>query len=187
MTDLSRRRMLGVAASVIATATGSVDLVHSATAAEAGDLDLFVKVSAALTGIAEKKLAPTDYDPTKIKLVYFNQAKSDPGFDALMRIVRANSSNPAAAADKIMNNTDVRIKYLGRSIIMAWYLGAWYPPDLLQQTPPSPVRPAKIISRDAYTEAWACRVAQAHPMGYSESQFGYWSNVPMSLDEIIKG
>ena len=186
MTDLSRRRVLGVAASIIATATGSADLVLTATAAEAEDLDLFVKLSVALTGIAEKKLASTDYDPIKIKLAYFNQAKSDPGFDALMRIVRAHSSNPAAAADKIMNNADVRIKYLGRSIMIACYLGAWYPPDLLQQTPPSPARPTKIISRDAYTEAWAYRVAQAHPMGYSELQFGYWSNAPMSLDEIIK-
>lgn len=74
MTDLSRRRMLRVAASIIATPTGSTDLVHAATAAEAGDLDLLVKVSAALTGIAEKNPAPTDYDPLKIKLAYFNQS-----------------------------------------------------------------------------------------------------------------
>lgn len=34
-----------------------------------------------------------------------------------------------------------------------------------------------VISK-AYTQAWALRVAQAHPMGFSQMQFGYWNVEP---------
>jgi hypothetical protein len=69
---------------------------------------------------------------------------------------------------------------------LAWYLGAWYPPVVLQQPPPvSPIPPLKVISSAAYTQAWAYRVAQAHPMGYSELRFGYWSDEPLRLTDFV--
>jgi hypothetical protein len=67
------------------------------------------------------------------------------------------------------------------------YLGAWYPSKTLSQTPPPwPVTPEKVVSAKAYTQGWTWRVAQAHPMGYSELRFGYWSDVPPPLNDIIK-
>ena len=89
-------------------------------------------------------------------------------------------------ADNIMNNNDPKIKYLGRSIILAWYLGAWYQPAVLAETPAPPPLDPKIISPTAYTQAWAWRIAQAHPMGYSELRFGYWSDEPLPLDDFVK-
>jgi hypothetical protein len=104
-----------------------------------------------------------------------------------MQIVRANPADPVGAADKIMNSTDQKIKYLGRAIILAWYLGAWYQPTVLAQTPPpSLVTPLKVVSPTAYTQAWAWRVAQAHPMGYSELRFGYWSDEPLPVEDFVK-
>jgi len=35
-----------------------------------------------------------------------------------------------------------------------------------------------VISPKAYTQGWALKVAQAHPMGFSEMQFGYWTRPP---------
>jgi hypothetical protein len=71
------------------------------------------------------------------------------------------------------------IRYLARSIMLAWYLGAWYEPDVLEHPPavPPPL-PFKVISPAAYTQGQIWRVAQAHAMGYSEWTFGYWSKKP---------
>jgi hypothetical protein len=120
-----------------------------------------------------------------IKREYYAQARKDPAFKALMQIVHADPTNPQAAAEKIMGNADPRIKYLGRSIILAWYLGAWHPPAELEGNPSSPV--PNVVSGKAYTQAWTWRVAQAHPMGYSELRFGYWSDEPLPLNDFVKG
>jgi hypothetical protein len=184
MTDVTRRKIFGAAAGSLAGAAAAPVAAQPAPR-DPADVDLFVKLSAALTGIAETKLAPAA-DPVKVKNDYYDQAKSDPGFAALMQIIRADPSNPAAAADKVVNNADAKIKFLGRSIILAWYLGAWYPPVVLQQPAPnSPIPPLKVISSAAYTQAWAYRVAQAHPMGYSELRFGYWSDEPLRLTDFV--
>jgi hypothetical protein len=186
MTDFTRRKVLGVAAGTMASAAGTMSLPEPAAADDAADLDLFVQVSGALTGIDPRKLAPA-VDPIGVKRDYFDRARRDPGFDALMQIVRANATNPAAAAEKIMSSPDPKIKFLGRGIILAWYLGAWYEPTMLAQpSPPFPM-PNKVVSPAAYTQGWTWRVAQTHPMGYSELRFGHWSDDPLPLDDFIKG
>jgi len=147
-------------------------------------------LSAAMTGIAEAKLAPA-VDPIQIRNEYFRQAKLDPAFPALLQIIRDDPANPAVAAAKVMNNPDPKLKYLGRSIILAWYLGLWYAPKTLENynSPGDqlfPVPPDKVISPAAYTQGWTWRVAQAHPMGYSELRYGYWAEDPLPLDDFTK-
>ncbi len=187
MTDLTRRKMLTVAAASAATAVGSVEFIEPAAADDEADIGLFVKLSAALTGIDENKLAPS-VDPIQIKRDYFSKAqKHKPAFEGLMQIIRDDPTHAADAANKVMNNSDKDIQFLGRSIILAWYLGAWYERKNLEAPPPTPPVPAaEVISQAAYTQAWTWRVAQAHPMGYSELRFGYWSNEPLPLDTFIK-
>lgn len=192
MTDLTRRKMLGVAAAGAVTSL-------STSAAEAAappvptpnedDLRSFVALSSALTGIAVLKLAPT-VDPIQVKNQYFDAAKADPAFPTLLQMVRSDPApkNPVAAATKVMS--DPKLKYLGRSIILAWYLGAWYDPKKLEAynepgDHPFPLSPVKVISGTAYTQGWTWRVAQAHPMGYSELRYGYWADDPLTLDVYI--
>jgi len=43
----------------------------------------------------------------------------------------------------------------------------------------------KVISPTAYTQGWTWRVAQAHPMGYSELRYGYWAEEPLPLGDYI--
>lgn len=199
MTDLTRRKMLGVTA---ATATGAVTSLSTAVEAATpgapatsapspqpnpADMTLFVALSSALTGIAASKLAPT-VDPIQVKNEYFATASADPAFPALLQIMRTES-DPAAAANKVMN--DPKLKYLGRSIILAWYLGVWYDPKKLERyngpgDQPFPVPPVRVVSATAYTQGWTWRVAQAHPMGYSELRYGYWGNDPLPLGDYIK-
>jgi hypothetical protein len=184
MIDFTRRKMLGVAAGSMATAVGTT-LPQAAAADDAADLTAFVALSAVLTGISTDKLAPA-VDPISVKDDIFARAKQDPNFPALIQIVRADpdQKSPTTGAAQIM--ADPKLKFLGRSIILAWYLGSWYEPtQLAQAAPPFPM-PHKVISPKAYTQAWTWRVAQAHPMGYSDLRFGYWSDEPLPLDDFIK-
>lgn len=189
MTDLSRRSMLtGAAVAAAATAVGAPPLATPAAADETAELNTFVIVSVGITGIAQTTLAPS-VDPVDIKRTYFTQAKQDPAFGKLIAAV-GSETDPAKAATIVMNNPDPVIKYLGRAILLAWYTGCWYEPTTLlqynQPNPPSaPLDPQKVISEAAYTQGWNWRVAQTHPMGYSEFTYGYWHKDPQPLADFI--
>jgi hypothetical protein len=143
-------------------------------------------------------------DPVNIKREYFNWANDryPSGLEYLLRLVRKNLNAPNrdqaiidalqfADDDKSKTPYDVDAKYLARSIVLMWYLGAWYEPDELKalrnDLPKDRKRSPtfKIISPKAYTQAWALRVAQAHPMGFSEMQFGYWTRPPNPLRDFM--
>jgi len=74
------------------------------------------------------------------------------------------------------------IKFLTRSIVLLWYLGSWYDPkDLRAQATaakPDRINSSEVLSPKAYTQGLVWQIAQAHPMGYSNLQFGYWSRDP---------
>ncbi len=40
-----------------------------------------------------------------------------------------------------------------------------------------------IVSAKAYTLGLVWQIAQAHPMGYSNLQFGYWSREPVDPND----
>ena len=141
-------------------------------------------------------------DPVDIKREYLTWAneKHPSGLEYLLRLVRKNLNAPkrdeeiiAALRfdddDKTKTPADVDAKYLARSIVLMWYLGAWYEPAELKALRKDPTRfpTFKVISPKAYTQAWALRVAQAHPMGFSEMQFGYWTRLPNDIQDFIGG
>jgi Membrane bound FAD containing D-sorbitol dehydrogenase len=190
----TRRTVLAGAAAATAAATvGTVSTTVPARAADpnsAQDMIDFVTLSGALTGIDKGKLAPgisatsPGSDPIDIKRDYFKlvSEKRRAAFENLLGIVRADRSAPAQLIiDKVQS--DPESKFLARSIVLMWYLGAWYDPDHLKAlAEPSPAPPEafsyKVISSKAYTQGWVWRVAQAHPMGSSDMQFGYWQRKP---------
>jgi Membrane bound FAD containing D-sorbitol dehydrogenase len=191
MTIVSRRTMLtGAAATTAVTAVGSIDATRPAEAATS--MDLFLGLSSALTGIAVDRLNPrrppqqTPRDILDVKQAYYERAQKYPEFEQLLKLYDANkeNANTDEIAKIILDDPDAR--FLARSIILAWYLGAWYEPADLKK-PPSPPIPFRVVSSTAYTQGFIWRVAQAHPMGYSEWAFGYWSDPPtQSLDDFIK-
>jgi hypothetical protein len=204
----TRRSVLaGAAASAVVTI--GADTPAGAQPADS-DMVVFTKLSAALTGVAHAKLAP-GVDPVNVKEEYFRQvsnAEYAAAFTALLQLTRAaNLQIPAgdtddwpgvetlggvipqdkvdALAGKIEERDDT--KFLARSIVLMWYLGAWYEPDDLKKIAANPKAEAfpTIISPKAYTQGWLWRVAQAHPMGYSDMQFGYWTRPPEPPAEFI--
>jgi hypothetical protein len=196
----TRRTVLAGAAVTAATAISIDAPVHAQSADPM--LDAFVTLSAALTGIARDKLAPAT-DSLELKRDYFNwvNAKEPANFASLLQIVRAAALQipdpkvgggvyPQADVDKLVRLIEAKeeTKFLARSIVLMWYLGSWYAPEALKSlTRPgeSPFIPHTVISPKAYTQGWVWRVAQAHPMGYSELQFGYWTREPEPLAEFI--
>ena len=203
----TRRTVLaGAAAATAAISVGAVD--NPANAQTRQDMILFVLLSGALTGITEAKLAPgfrplpslTDIDieksepgsdPVDIKQEYFNwvNKRRQAILRRLLQITKdslKSSDRSQAIIEKVQAAPDT--KYLARSIVLMWYLGAWYDPNHLLELVEHPSSsPAKfeVISPKAYTQGWVWRVAQAHPMGFSEMQFGYWSRPPSARTDFI--
>lgn len=182
----TRRTLLaGAAAATAAVTVGTLSTTAPARAADpnsAQDMTDFVKLSEALTGIVAAKLAPAA-EPFDIKRDYFKllNEKQPAAFEKLLTIVRENRNAPAQAIiDKVQ--ADPESNFLARSIVLMWYLGAWYDPGDLKllagPPPPPPDISHKVISAKAYTQGWIWRVAQAHPMGSSDMQFGYWQRKP---------
>jgi hypothetical protein len=215
--DLTRRTVLaGVAATTVAAGVAGVELpAHAQTQPTAAapdvkpeDMVAFLYLSSALTGIAAHKLAPgfnkappqpqpsdpmkvnQGSDPVGIKRVYFDLlSKNEPKtFATLLQIAKAKAGaadRDAAIIQQVLTSDDT--KYLARSIVLMWYLGAWYPPKALKDSAANPgARPDfSVISPDAYSQSWALSVAQAHPMGFSRFQFGYWSHPPRDITDFI--
>jgi D-sorbitol dehydrogenase-like protein len=194
---ITRRTVLTGAAAATAAATVGAALdtpahAHSVDVNSREDMELFVLLSSALTGIPATKLAPGS-DPVDVKREYLTRANEQcpAALENLLRLAKKNRDAPNRIIDALTFDDDknktppeVEAKYLARSIVLMWYLGAWYEPAELKalrnDLPNDPMRVPKfeVVSPKAYTQAWALRVAQAHPMGFSEMQFGYWTRAP---------
>lgn len=156
-------------------------------------MEQFVALSALLTGIDAAVLAPA-LDPNDIKQTFFDTAQAaDPAnFAALLQLFANNQQHsPAEIAAAILNPATPGVCFLARAIMLAWYLGSWYEPAILQKlagsNPPPGSMPGRVISSGAYTQGRAWDVAQAHPMGYSNFTFGYWNTQPPTLADFIQG
>jgi hypothetical protein len=185
---VSRRAM--VAGTVATTAIAAVlPLANSAYAADPDqDMMAFLLLSEALTGVNRQTLAPElseksevlnsdpGVDPINIKNAYFDWIKAhDPtsSFGTLLQLAKDNRQSLADIVPKVNGSPD-DMKFLARSIVLLWYLGSWYKPDDLKNKVAKP----QVVSPTAYTQGLVWQIAGAHPMGYSNLQFGYWSRDP---------
>jgi hypothetical protein len=195
---ISRRAMI---AGTVATTAVAVLPFSNYAFAETSEQDMmaFLLLSAALTGVDIQTLAPEfslgsgdilnadpGIDPINIKNTYFDWIKTHaapPSFAKLLNIVK---SNPQISQDAIISkvNSDDDGKFLARSIVLLWYLGSWYKPSDLQANALPGTRHAissQVVCAKAYSQGLVWLIAGAHPMGYSNLQFGYWSRDPHDL------
>jgi hypothetical protein len=187
--DVSRRVV--VAGTVASAAVAAIlPFANGAYAADPNpDMMAFLLLSEALTGVNRQTLAPElsekagdilssdpGVDPINIKNDYFDWIKGhDPtsSFGKLLQLAKDNVQPPGDIISKVNGSAD-DMKFLARSIVLLWYLGAWYKPDDLKNKVASP----QVVSPKAYTQGLVWQIAGAHPMGYSNLQFGYWSRDP---------
>jgi len=202
VTAISRRTVLAGAA-----ATAALSFAVEARAetppplAAAPNLDAFLNLSAALTGIAKKMLAP-DTDSLGMGKTYFDfvAARKLPALATLLQVAKDANLQVPPPPGGIIAQADVdhlaqaiaakgdEAKFLARSIVLLWYLGAWYEPADLKAVAQDPKHlfGYTVVSPKAYTQGWLWRVAQAHPMGYSDMQFGYWTRAPEPIGDFIE-
>ena len=205
--SFSRRAML--AGTVAATATAAVAPI-SGSAYAAGpdvsstqDMIAFLLLSEALTGVDKQLLAPElgfnsndvlssdpGTDPINIKNDYFrwiNAKDPTPSFATLLKFVKDNPKSSQSDIIAFVNAGNDDIKFLARSIILLWYLGSWYEPKDLQKqataAKPDRINSSEVLSPKAYSQGLVWQIAGAHPMGYSNLQFGYWSRDPRDLND----
>jgi hypothetical protein len=199
---ISRRAM--VAATVATTAVAAVLPLSNAAHAQAldpqspQDMMAFLLLSEALTGVDKQSLAPEfsrgtgdildadpGIDPINVKSTYFRWIGTHAAPASFAKVLQIAKDN-RTSQDKIIagvNAGDDGTKFLARSIVLLWYLGSWYDPADLKKFAtaaaalPGPI-PSQVVSSKAYTQGLAWQIVGAHPMGYSNLQFGYWSREP---------
>ena len=152
----------------------------------------FVNLSALLTGISADKLVPP-LSPSTVPQQIFTTAQQQGGatFTALLGVYAdavAQGKTAAQIAAAVFTQNGADVCYLARSIMLAWYLGSWYDPKVLQAynspTPPPGPPASTVLSAEAYTQGWAWHVAQAHALGSSNDTFGYWGKPPPALADF---
>jgi hypothetical protein len=157
------------------------------------DMMAFLLLSEALTGVDKQLLAPEfdpktndpGTDPINIKNDYFrwiNVKDSTSSFATLLQFAKDHPLSSQKDIIDFVNAGNDDIKFLTRSIVLLWYLGSWYDPkDLRTQATaakPDRINSSEVLSPKAYTQGLVWQIAGAHPMGYSNLQFGYWSRKP---------
>ena len=199
--EISRRTVL--AGTVATTAAAAVMPIAGSAYAAAPDMNskqdmmAFLLLSAALTGVHVVNLAPEfvpdkseilnsdpGVDPINIKNAYFawiNVNDSTSSFAKLIQLAKDNRES-AISIIAAANASDDNTKFLARSIVLLWYLGSWYKPGDLKTNSATPgtraVTPSEVVSAKTYTQGLIWQIVGAHPMGYSNLQFGYWSRDP---------
>jgi hypothetical protein len=187
--SLSRRAM--IVGTVATTAVAALLPLANVAYAKVPDPDMmaFLLLSEALTGVDRQTLAPElveksdilndsdpGVDPINIKNTYFDWIKSHDStssFGKLLQLAKDNRQSLGEIVPKVNGSAD-DMKFLARSIVLLWYLGSWYKPDDLKKKVAKP----QVVSPEAYTQGLVWQIAGAHPMGYSNLQFGYWSRDP---------
>ncbi|BAV05883.1 Membrane bound FAD containing D-sorbitol dehydrogenase [Filimonas lacunae] len=150
--------------------------------------DQFIGLSAALTGYSASDLHPSR-DTQKVGDALYAElslasneipvAQLDALTAAWNKIADTPASDMEAAVQKdIINN--LTITRLAQNIIYMWFLGIWYD---LRKNPAvyftdGTVSKDHVISALAYTNGLVWGEMGAHPMGFSNGTYGYWSQKP---------
>ena len=141
------------------------------------DLDQFVRLSAALTGIDAAQLKPA-LDPIGIADQYLQTLRDKLDAATLQSLLAAVPASPSDPVNVAALLADTTLGPVCRSILKLWLLGAWYSPQ-------NPFTAVKVVSSQAYKESLVWRAMQSHPMGYSMFNFGYWAAEPPPLDQFL--
>ncbi|MBB2889579.1 MULTISPECIES: hypothetical protein [Pseudomonas] len=153
------------------------------------DLQNFIGLSSALTGIPADRLAPAidQVGLPPIFLEFITPRITPDVLNALLTqyaTMAADLEPPDRIAQAVLMDgaqpATTQTARAARSIMKLWLLGVWYQP---YATGSYKSTDSMVVSDQAYINSWAWKIAQAHPMGYSEMFFGYWNATPPSLED----
>ncbi|WP_437308155.1 hypothetical protein [Sorangium sp. So ce388] len=146
----------------------------------------FVEMSATLTGFTSAAIRP-GLDPVGLSTTYYNfvNARFPTELASLLGAFRESPGKTTQEVADLLLETKTGAPpseraQLAQSIVRMWYLGSWYDP-----APASAEGTLKqVVSKQGYVGGLVWKVAQTHPMGYSEFTFGYWAKAPPSLADF---
>ncbi|WP_294534911.1 hypothetical protein [uncultured Rhodoblastus sp.] len=146
-------------------------------------LELFVALSAALTGVKAFRLRGTGQAEAYLAAVeaivpwpiiddLFSQFAALPAGDAL---------EPALESGIL---ADPRLGAVARNLILLWYRGAWsqLPPAWRASFGSSAGDTNHVISSAAYQAGLQWEIAGAHPVGARQQGYGSWALLPAGED-----
>lgn len=162
----------------------------------------FLQISSALLGIADEALEPVRTGATQDNLstssVFYSLETLAGPLAAQEMIAVWNSFPPdmpyyQRARALLGSGTTIRPDAAGtfsRLTMLAWLFGVWYGATEINRNPRAELyisnpayRQDFLISGRAYKNGWIWRIAQAHPMGFSQFAFGSWASPPPTLTE----
>ena len=149
-------------------------VVQLATPASATRVTNFAAMSAALTGFSLDTISP-DLDVADLKSAYLQAADKNGQGQEVDRLIaqflgmKGQTSQEIANALLDAGKQPADLIAAARHILEMWYLGSWN---------------GVVISSNAYIGGLAWQAAQAHAMGYSEWEFGYWAQEPPPLADF---
>ncbi|HLM67567.1 MAG TPA: hypothetical protein VK358_08580 [Longimicrobium sp.] len=148
----------------------------------------FGRLSAVLTGFPLERVAPA-LDPIGLPaqfLAWVTDRMGQPAVQQLLAVYdgidQQTGGNLAQQGPPVQAKilADATLGPLARRIMRLWYLGTWYDTE----PPAGPFPTGQVVSMNAYTGGLAWDAMQAHPMGYSEMHYGYWSDVPAPVQTL---
>lgn len=149
-------------------------VVQLATPARATRVANFAAMSAALTGFSLETISP-DLDVMDLKSAYLHTADQNGEGQQVDQLIAQfldmEGKTSQEIADALLDETKQPANLIAaaRHILEMWYLGTWK---------------GTVVSANAYIGGLAWQAAQAHAMGYSEWEFGYWAQEPPPLADF---
>lgn len=150
-------------------------------------MDVFVQMSAELTGFDASMFAPS-VDPANLKKVYFDFIL-DKEPESFPELLNAYAAAQAAGGSGVLSAAVTgatpapafppELVRLAMSVNKLWYLGSWYNPQNTNDQ--------QVVSEQSYIRGLAWQVMQSHAMGNSPFTFGYWAKDPAASLALTTG
>jgi hypothetical protein len=141
--------------------------------------DLFLGLSAVLTGFSRLELLGTDMVSEYLRTI---DEVLPPGLlDELLAVYErlpTGDGREAAVASQILN--DRKMGPVAQNLILLWYRGAWaaLPDSWRTVYGASPLDTNRVISAQSYQAGLQWVAAGGHPPGAQQQGFGAWSRAP---------
>jgi len=161
----------------------------------------FVTISSVLLNIPATTLGPAaPQDDIQLADIYYSvlmQASAQCWSNLVYNYNQAVSSglDPQQTANYLLSYAGTFRQDPGgvgaRLVAMMWLFGTWYGGTENKNYPESirfmaaDYRQDFVISGRAYVNGWIWRLAQAHPMGFSQFNFGSWASPPPDLANFV--
>ena len=151
----------------------------------------FLPMSALLVGATEQSMGEiTELDGSSAAVSFdamLAEAYGRSNVDTLLNLYekeRQAGASPDQIADAILRRAPPLLASISRMTMKIWLFGVWYGTSEAEYIIDNAYKVDFTISARAYANSLVWKMAQAHPMGFSNFAFGSWGEKPPSLQDF---